>query len=76
MERKTYLELCQKNSLFPKSVMVEYGGAFYYPKGYLLWFDDQGITKHSALMTGKMGKHEIRCLLEDVKECKLDNCAE
>lgn len=68
MERKTYLELCQKNSLFPKSVMVEYGGALYYPKAYLLWFDDQGIAKHSALMAGKIGKHEIRCLLDDVEE--------
>ena len=38
------------------------------PKAYLLWFDDQGIAKHSALMAGKMGKHEIRCLLDDVEE--------
>ena len=60
IDRKLYLELCQKVSMLksgictikenvPDDLKVIYNGIAYYPVAYQLSFD-KGQTKHSALL--------------------------
>lgn len=61
MDRKLYLELCQKvavlkNGIFgikenvPDELMVVYNGIKYYPTAYELSFDDKGNARHTAIL--------------------------
>lgn len=61
MDRKLYLELCQKVSVLkngvcgikenvPEELMVVYNGIKYYPLAYELSFDDKGNVKHTAIL--------------------------
>ena len=61
MERKLYLELCQKVSVLkngicgikenaPDELKVIYNGIAYYPVSYELSFDDKGNVRHTAIL--------------------------
>lgn len=70
MERKRYLELCQKNSVYEKSVLVLYDGIEYYPKKIQVWFDNKGKTKNTAILLGKNLNTIVEASLERVGEIK------
>ena len=61
MDRKLYLELCQKVSVLkngicgikenvPNEFIVFYNGIKYYPVAYELSFDDKGNARHTAIL--------------------------
>ena len=61
MDRKLYLELCQKVSVLkdgicgikenvPNELIVVYNGIKYYPVAYELSFDDKGSVRHTAIL--------------------------
>lgn len=61
MNRKLYIELCQKVSVLkngicgikenvPDELTVVYNGIKYYPVAYELSFDDKGNVKHTAIL--------------------------
>ena len=61
MDRKLYIELCQKVSVLkngicgikenvPDELMVVYNGIKYYPSAYELSFDDKGNVRHTAIL--------------------------
>ena len=68
MERKRYLELCQRNAVQPKSVVVWFDGTGYYPIEYRLWFDKDGKSVHRAVLKDIKANSVINCPLEGVKE--------
>jgi hypothetical protein len=68
VERKRYLELCQRNAVQPKSVVVWFDGIGYYPIEYRLCFDNTGKTIHRAVLHDIKANSVINCPLEEVKE--------
>lgn len=61
MDRKLYLELCQKVSVLkngicgikenvPDELTVVYNGIKYYPTAYELSFDDKGNVRHTVIL--------------------------
>lgn len=68
IERKRYLELCQKSSVDRGSVKVLYDGSEYFPHSYRLWFDKQGNTCHGAILRDIRANSIIECRLQDVSE--------
>ena len=61
MDRKVYLELCQKCAVLEKGALgiatsvpddlkVVHGGIAYYPKAYCLDFDEHGTPEHFAVV--------------------------
>ena len=68
MERKRFLELCQKNSVYEKSVLVLYDGCEYYPKKIQVWFDKKGKTKNTAILLDKNLNCVVEANLEKVDE--------
>lgn len=70
MERKKYLELMQANSVYPKSIVLEYKGVRYYPEKLVVWFEN-GIVKNSARMRAVVGTSAIECDLSEIT--RLDN---
>lgn len=50
MERKKYLQLCQKNAISPKSVKVLYDGLEYFPEAYQMDFNEKGETQNTAIL--------------------------
>ena len=68
MERKRYLELCQRNAVQPKSVVVWFDGIGYYPIEYRLCFDKDGKSVHRAVLHDRKANSVINCPLEGVKE--------
>ena len=68
MERKRYLELCQRNAIYPKSVIVEYNGGDYYPVSLMIWFNSSGETQNTAKLIDKNCHSETHCRLSEVKE--------
>lgn len=61
MDRKLYLELCQKVSVLkngicgikenvPDELTVVYNGIKYYPVAYELSFDDKGNVRHTVIL--------------------------
>ena len=65
IERKTYLEMCQCNSIYPQSIVVECDGIKYYPSKLVVWFD-KGKTKNTARMISVIGSCEIECDISKV----------
>lgn len=72
MERKRYLELCQRNAVQPKSVVVWLDGIGYYPIEYRLGFDKGGKTVHRAVLQDIKANSVMNCPLEGVKEYEKD----
>lgn len=68
MERKRYLELCQRNAVQQKSVVVWLDGIGYYPIEYRLGFDKDGKSVHRAVLHDMNANSIINCPLEGVNE--------
>lgn len=68
MERKRYLELCQKYAV-SGDIRVKYKDSEYHPYQYELGFDDTGKSIHTAILKDLKANSLIYCRLEDVKEC-------
>ena len=67
MERKLYLELCQRQAM-KGGVLVEYGGIAYQPCAYELKFQPDGKIKHTAILKDVKANSLVYCNLGDVKE--------
>ena len=67
MERKLYLELCQRQAM-KGDALVEYGGIAYHPYAYELKFQPDGKIKHTAILKEPKSNCLVYCRLEDVKE--------
>lgn len=65
-DRNLYLRLCQRNAVYPKSVVAEYDGVKYYPTSLNISFDKDGKTRNSAVMESVIGNSQIQCNLSDV----------
>lgn len=72
MERKRYLELCQRNAVQPKSVVVWFDGIRYYPIEYRLRFDSGGKSVHRAVLKDMKANSFTDGPLEGVKENEKD----
>ena len=68
MERKRYLELCQKHAV-GCDVRVLYKDTEYHPYRYELGFDGSGKSIHTAILKDLKVNSLLYCRLEDVKEC-------
>lgn len=68
IERKRYLELCQKNAVYPDSVIVYYKGSKYYPISYLMWFDEKGRAQNSAILHSVSSRTHTQVKLLEVCE--------
>ena len=68
MERKQYLELCQKYAV-SGNIMVKYKDTKYHPYRYELGFDDNGNLIHTAILKDLKADSLIYCELKYVKEC-------
>ena len=79
MDRKLYLELCQKVSVLkngicdikenvPNELMVVYNGIKYYPVAYELSFDDKGNVRHTAILHDLKANSIINADLRKVKK--------
>ena len=67
MERKLYLELCQRQKM-KGGVLVEYDCVAYQPYAYELKFQPDGKIKHTAILKEPKANSLVYCKLEDVKE--------
>ena len=65
-DRNLYLVLCQRNAIYPKSIIAEYNGAKYYPISLNIGFDKDGKTINSSIMGSVIGNSSIQCKLSDV----------
>jgi hypothetical protein len=67
MERKLYLELCQKYAI-GEDIRVLYKDTEYHPYRYELGFDDKGKSIHTAILID-LNKHSLLyCGLVEIKE--------
>ena len=71
MERKLYLELCQRQAM-KGGVLVEYGGIAYQPYAYELKFQPDGKIKHTSILKEPKANCLVYCRLEDVKENEME----
>ena len=70
MERKRYLELCQRNAVYEKSTLVLYDENEYYPQKIQVWFDKKGKTKNTAILLDKNSNSIVEASLERIDEVK------
>jgi hypothetical protein len=70
MERKRYLEICQRNAVNGDSVLVSWKGIRYYPRKLFVWFDKNGRTMNTAQMVALIGDSAIEARLEELEEIK------
>lgn len=68
MERKQYLELCQKYAI-GCDVRVLYRKTEYHPYRYELGFDSSGKSIHTAILKDIKANSVVYTMLEEVKEC-------
>lgn len=68
MERKQYLELCQKYAV-GGDIRVLYKDTKYHPYRYELGFDDTGKSIHTAILKDIKANSVIYVMLKDIKEC-------
>ena len=78
IDRKTYLEMCQKCAMLedgvmstkrnvPKELKVKCNEIEYYPFGYTLYFDNQGRACHCAILHDLKANSITRAPLEKVE---------
>ena len=67
MERKLYLELCQRQAT-KGGVLVEYDGISYQPYAYELKFQPDGKIKHTAILKEPKANCLVNSRLEELKE--------
>jgi hypothetical protein len=72
IERKRYLELCQKNAVYKDAAKVYYNGSAFYPISLEIWFDGFGATHNSAIMKNENSNCTTKCRIEDIVEGKDD----
>ena len=65
MERKLYLELCQRQAI-KGDALVEYDGVAYQPHAYELKFQSDGKIKHTAILKEPKANCLVYCRLEDL----------
>lgn len=68
MERKRYLELCQKYAV-GEDIRVLYKDSEYHPYRYELGFDTNGKSIHTAILKDLKANSVVYTMLESVKEC-------
>ena len=68
MERKRYLELCQKY-VVGEDIRVNLKDTEYHPYRYELGFDDTGKSIHTAILKDLKANSVIYVMLKDIKEC-------
>ena len=68
MERKQYLELCQKYAV-GCDIRVKYKDSEYHPYRYELGFDDKGNSTHTAILKDLKANSISYVRLEEIKEC-------
>ena len=79
MERKEYLDRCQKCSVLPRglfgiiencpnNLQVAYNGILYYPQSYELRFTKDGKPQHLAVLHDLTANSVIYAEMEKVKE--------
>ena len=68
IERRKYLEMCQRNSVEPNSVTVSYNGVRYFPFGYEMRFDEKGNTKNIAVIKSMKANSVIYARLDSISE--------
>ena len=68
MERKRYLELCQKYAV-GGDIRVKYKDTEYRPCRYELGFDSNGKSIHTAILKDLKANSLLYCELENIKEC-------
>ena len=68
MERKQYLELCQKCAV-GGDIKVKHKNILYRPYRYELGFDDKGNTIHTAILKDLKANSVVCVMLESIKEC-------
>lgn len=66
MERRKYLELCQKSAVGVGGALMEYNGIKYIPISLSLWFNDKGEGQNTAVLADLNGKSIINCRLQDI----------
>ena len=66
IDRKLYLELCQRCAIGMGDVFVEYENTKYVPHSLSIWFNDKGETQNTAVLFDLNGKTVINCRLQDV----------
>ena len=77
IERKTYLEMCQKVSVLPSGVLgikqnipndlkVIYDGVAYYPTSINIGFDNDGKVINTAIIHSLKANSTISAKLEDI----------
>ena len=85
MERKKYLELCQRCAVLsesvlgikrnvPKELCVVYDGITYYPVSYRLSFDRAGNAVHSAVLHDLFVSSTLEAELGRVDEKEVQKC--
>ena len=67
MERKRYLELCQKYAV-GGDIRVKYKDTEYHPYRYELGFDSSGKSIHTAILKDLKANSVVYVMLENVKE--------
>ena len=84
MDRKTYLETCQKCAILPEGAMaikkdvpdnlkVVYNEEIYYPIGYIMTFDREGAPVHHAILHSIKAFSQTIALLSSVDFADIDN---
>lgn len=68
MDRKKYLQLCQKNAVNPKTIKVLVDGVEYYPIGYDLKFNSKGEPLHHTILQDTKAGSIVIARLCDIKE--------
>lgn len=67
MERKRYLELCQKYAV-GEDIRVKLKDTEYHPYRYELGFDDKGNSIHTAILKDLKANSIVYAMLKDIKE--------
>lgn len=68
MERKRYLELCQKYAV-GCDIRVKLKDTEYHPYRYELGFNNKGNSIHTAILKDLKANSVVYTMLEEVKEC-------
>ena len=68
MERKQYLELCQKYAVCG-DIRVKYKDTLYHPYRYELGFDGTGKSIHTAILKDLKANSVVYAMLKSIKEC-------
>ena len=66
IDRKKYLELCQKNAAGIGGIFVEYSGGKYIPVSLSIWFNEMGECQNTAVLCDLNFKSTINCRLQEI----------